>query len=204
MPKKYAATTTSTHTTTTTAITYYSRRESCFYPVTPPKTNTDTQNDGLEKVTPLKNGNSWYRHVRFLECTFLCSFTSSIPSWGPDFGWPNIQQGAHFRFPHSLGVTVTTVNHSNLKLLHVTPLEIDGETSTSCWIVLNCQTYFTTFEFPKYPRISGFQSALNIKPLRYLYSGRPPTAIGWSSVTSGNAKPPSLPKSSTFFGRGHM
>ena len=27
---------------------------------TPPKTNMDTQNDGLEKVTPLKNGNFWY------------------------------------------------------------------------------------------------------------------------------------------------
>ncbi len=25
-----------------------------------PKTNMDTQNDGLEKVTPLKNGNCWY------------------------------------------------------------------------------------------------------------------------------------------------
>ena len=24
------------------------------------KTNMDTQNDGLEKVTPLKHGNSWY------------------------------------------------------------------------------------------------------------------------------------------------
>ena len=27
---------------------------------TPPKTNMDTQNDGLEKVTPLKHGNCWY------------------------------------------------------------------------------------------------------------------------------------------------
>ncbi len=27
---------------------------------TPPKTNMDTQNDGLEKVTPLENGNFWY------------------------------------------------------------------------------------------------------------------------------------------------
>ncbi len=25
-----------------------------------PKTNMDTQNDGLEKVTPLKHGNFWY------------------------------------------------------------------------------------------------------------------------------------------------
>ena len=25
-----------------------------------PKTNMDTQNDGLEKVTPFKNGNFWY------------------------------------------------------------------------------------------------------------------------------------------------
>ena len=27
---------------------------------TPPETNLDTQNDGLEKVTPFKNGNFWY------------------------------------------------------------------------------------------------------------------------------------------------
>ena len=27
---------------------------------TPPKTNMDTQNDGLEKVTPFKNDNFWY------------------------------------------------------------------------------------------------------------------------------------------------
>ena len=27
---------------------------------TPPKTNMDTQKDGLEKVTPLKNDNFWY------------------------------------------------------------------------------------------------------------------------------------------------
>ena len=27
---------------------------------TPPKTNMDTQNDGLEKVTTLKNCNFWY------------------------------------------------------------------------------------------------------------------------------------------------
>ena len=27
---------------------------------TPPKTNMDTQNDGLEKVTPFKHGNCWY------------------------------------------------------------------------------------------------------------------------------------------------
>ena len=27
---------------------------------TPPKTNLDIQNDGLEKVTPFKNGNFWY------------------------------------------------------------------------------------------------------------------------------------------------
>ena len=27
---------------------------------TPPKTNMDTQNDGLEKATPFKNGNFWY------------------------------------------------------------------------------------------------------------------------------------------------
>ena len=28
--------------------------------VTLPKTNMDTQNDGLEKVTPFKTGNFWY------------------------------------------------------------------------------------------------------------------------------------------------
>ena len=27
---------------------------------TPPKTNMDTQNDGLEKATPFKHGNFWY------------------------------------------------------------------------------------------------------------------------------------------------
>ena len=27
---------------------------------TPPKTNMDTQNDGLEKVTPFEYGNFWY------------------------------------------------------------------------------------------------------------------------------------------------
>ena len=27
---------------------------------TPPKTNMDTENDGLEKVTPFKHCNSWY------------------------------------------------------------------------------------------------------------------------------------------------
>ena len=37
---------------------------------TPPKTNMDTQNDGLEKVTPFKHGNFWYQFVRFLGCMF--------------------------------------------------------------------------------------------------------------------------------------
>ena len=37
-------------------------------PYTPLKTNMDTQNHGLEKVTPLKNGNYWYQFVRFLGC----------------------------------------------------------------------------------------------------------------------------------------
>ena len=27
---------------------------------TPPKTNMDTQNDGVEEVTPFKNDNYWY------------------------------------------------------------------------------------------------------------------------------------------------
>ena len=31
--------------------------------ITPPKTNMDTQNDGLEKVTPFKQGNWWYLQV---------------------------------------------------------------------------------------------------------------------------------------------
>ena len=31
-----------------------------FDELTPLKTNMNTQNDGLEKVTPLKHGNSWY------------------------------------------------------------------------------------------------------------------------------------------------
>ena len=39
--------------------------------VTPPKTHMDTQNDGLEKVTPFKNGNFWDINVRVLECTRL-------------------------------------------------------------------------------------------------------------------------------------
>ena len=34
---------------------------------TPAKlTNGGPQNDGLEKVTPFKHGNCWYRHVSFL------------------------------------------------------------------------------------------------------------------------------------------
>ena len=28
--------------------------------ITLPKTNMDTQNDGLKKATPFKNGNCWY------------------------------------------------------------------------------------------------------------------------------------------------
>ena len=36
-----------------------------------PKTNMDTQNDCLEKVTPIKNGNFWYLPVRFLGCMTL-------------------------------------------------------------------------------------------------------------------------------------
>ncbi len=31
-----------------------------FSSCTLPKTNMDTQNDGLEKVTPFKNGDFWY------------------------------------------------------------------------------------------------------------------------------------------------
>ena len=30
----------------------------------------DTQNDGLEKVTPFKNGNFGYQFVRFLGCNY--------------------------------------------------------------------------------------------------------------------------------------
>ena len=30
----------------------------------------DTQNDGLGKVTPFKNGNFWYQFVRFLGCIY--------------------------------------------------------------------------------------------------------------------------------------
>ena len=36
-----------------------------FPPVTPLKTNMDTQNDGLEKVTPIKHCNLWYRLLDF-------------------------------------------------------------------------------------------------------------------------------------------
>ena len=36
---------------------------------TPPKTNMDTQNDGLEKVTPFKHGVIFGIYVRFLGCT---------------------------------------------------------------------------------------------------------------------------------------
>ena len=35
-----------------------------------PKTNMDTQDDGLEKVAPKRNGNCWYQFVRFLGCKF--------------------------------------------------------------------------------------------------------------------------------------
>ena len=34
--------------------------------ITPQKSNIDTQNDGLEKVTPFFHGNFWYPAVRFL------------------------------------------------------------------------------------------------------------------------------------------
>ena len=34
--------------------------ESALFQCTLPKTNMDTQNDGLERVTPSKNGNLWY------------------------------------------------------------------------------------------------------------------------------------------------
>ena len=36
----------------------------CPFRFTPPKTNMDTQNDGLEKVTPLKSGHFWYTKVK--------------------------------------------------------------------------------------------------------------------------------------------
>ena len=35
---------------------------------TPLKTNTDTQNDVLEKVPPFKYGLFWYQFVKFLGC----------------------------------------------------------------------------------------------------------------------------------------
>ena len=39
---------------------------------TPPKTNMDTQNDGLEKVTPTLNmAIFWYQFVSFLGCIFF-------------------------------------------------------------------------------------------------------------------------------------
>ena len=38
----------------------------------------DTQNDGLEKVTPFKHSNSWYQFVRFLGC----KSPQKIPSAG--------------------------------------------------------------------------------------------------------------------------
>ena len=41
--------------------------------LTLPKINIDTQNDGLEKVTPFKNSNLGYLFVRFL------GFFSSLP-----------------------------------------------------------------------------------------------------------------------------
>lgn len=44
----------------------------------------------------------------------------------------------------------TTVNRSNLKLLHVYTI------GNRCWIVLNCLTHLTTHEFPKCPLFSGF------------------------------------------------
>ena len=36
-----------------------SRETTTFIPTTLPKTNMDTQNDGLEKVSPFKHGNFW-------------------------------------------------------------------------------------------------------------------------------------------------
>ena len=44
---------------------------------TPPKTNMNTQNDGLERVTPLQNGNSWY----------LCWISGLITCYSPIYNW---------------------------------------------------------------------------------------------------------------------
>ena len=48
-----------------------SRETTTFIPTTLPKTNMDTRNDGLEKVSPFKNGHFWYQFVRFLGCTTI-------------------------------------------------------------------------------------------------------------------------------------
>ena len=48
-----------------------------------PKTTMDTQNDGLEKVTPFQHGNFWYRHVRLLGCR---NETKAIPKTSPVSG----------------------------------------------------------------------------------------------------------------------
>ena len=51
-----------------------------------PKTNMDTQNDGLEKLTPFTNGNFWYCiYVRFLWCILFVKF-HNFPENGWGFG----------------------------------------------------------------------------------------------------------------------
>ena len=39
---------------------YYTYHVICHHQSTLPNTNMDTQNDGLEKVTPFENGNCWH------------------------------------------------------------------------------------------------------------------------------------------------
>ncbi len=47
---------------------------------TPENSRLDTQNDGLEKVTPFKHGNFWYQFVRFLWCNYNLIF-SLVNAW---------------------------------------------------------------------------------------------------------------------------
>ena len=55
--------------------------------VAPRKTNMDTQGDGLEKVTPKRNGNCWYQFVRFLGCKFCVNHgfqkKNMVKTWQP-------------------------------------------------------------------------------------------------------------------------
>ena len=85
--------------------------------VTLPKTNNDTQNDGLEKVTPLKHGNFWYQFVRFLGWKLF--FQVIQPPWPnliPDsLEVTNNNLWVRVTWTHSPGPKKVMLNHLGFK-----------------------------------------------------------------------------------------